>query len=80
MTSTTTCNYTTPQDRTGDPPSASQVWNYASSSCVTNNDLRTLNGFSYGDILIAFFLFVLVAGQFFGGIMNRIVGVKQKKK
>jgi len=32
---------------------------------------------TYGDILICFFLLVLVTGQFFGGILNRLTGAKQ---
>lgn len=37
----------------------------------------TSSGFTYGEIVIGFFLFLLVVMTFFGGLLNRIVGVKK---
>jgi hypothetical protein len=49
----------------------------ATTTSATNTP-QYINGFSYGDMVIAFFLLVLVANQFFGGILNRLLGIKQK--
>lgn len=38
-----------------------------------------VGGISYGDILIGFFVLLLITGSFFGGLLNRIWGVKHKK-
>jgi len=82
MTSTTTCNFLTPlqvqsPDGSLAMPSVQNA-NYAfgSSSCVTISDSGTINGFLYGDVLIAFFLMVLVLQRFFGGIINQVAGVR----
>ena len=50
----------------------------SSATTSTSTVPQYVNGFSYGDILIAFFLFILVTNQFFGGILNRLMGRKQK--
>jgi hypothetical protein len=49
-----------------------------SATTSTSTIPQYVNGFSYGDILISFFLFILVTNQFFGGILNRLMGRKQK--
>lgn len=48
------------------------------STTVATNTPAYINGFSYGEILVAFFLLILVTNAFFGGILNRLIGVKQK--
>lgn len=40
------------------------------------HQVNTSNGFTYGDMVIGFFLFILVVSHFFGGILNRLFGVK----
>jgi hypothetical protein len=45
----------------------------------TSTVVYAYNGMTYGDIVISFFLFLLVTGMFFGGILNRLIGVKMKK-
>jgi len=66
---------------------------YASSTCVTvapdltitigtstsTNTPQYINGFSYGDIIIGLILFLMFAGSFFGGILNRLIGIKVKR-
>jgi hypothetical protein len=49
-------------------------------STGTSTTIYAVNGFSYEGVLIAFLLLMLVAGQFFGGILNRLVGVKNKMR
>ena len=39
-----------------------------------------VGGISYGDTLIAFFMLLLITGLFFGGLVNRIWGVKKKRQ
>lgn len=38
----------------------------------------TGNGFTYGEIVISLLLFLLVLGMIFGGVWNRLLGVKIK--
>jgi len=45
---------------------------------VSTNTPMYINGFSYGEVITGFFLLILVTGMFFGGILNRVIGVKQK--
>jgi hypothetical protein len=60
--------------------------NCTSSSTVATTGTTTgtttvplyVNGFSYGDVMIGFFLLILVANQFFAGILDRLLGRKQK--
>jgi len=72
-----------PDDRTdGNLPvflvSTSTQQTSTSTVSGTSTVQYSVNGISYGDIIIAFFLFLMLAGQFFGGIMNRVFGVKPK--
>jgi len=56
-------------------------YNFFTSTATTSSATNTaqyINGFSYGEILIAFFLLIVVTNAFFGGILNRLIGVKQK--
>lgn len=39
----------------------------------------TLNGFTYGEMVISTFLFFVVLFMFFGGLWDKIIGVKQKR-
>lgn len=41
---------------------------------------QVLNGFTYGDIMIGLFLFMLVLMAFFGGIINQVAGVKARAR
>jgi hypothetical protein len=51
-----------------------------STTTGTSTTIYSVNGFSYEGILISFLLLVLVTGQFFGGILNRLIGVKSKMR
>ena len=68
MNATTTCSYTTPLDGNGNPPvNQIDVWNYASSSCQTtygyssSTDASYAGGISYGNLVIATFLFLILS-------------------
>jgi len=41
---------------------------------------QVLNGFTYGEIIMGLFLFVLVLMAFFGGIINQVAGVKARAR
>ena len=56
---------------------ATPVFLTQATSTATNTPAY-INGFSYGEIVTGFFLFILVTNAFFGGIINRLIGVKQK--
>ena len=58
------------------PTQQNANFQFASSTCVTISDVGTINGFFYADVLIAFFLMVLVLQRFFGGIINHVAGVR----
>ena len=47
-------------------------------SSTATNTAQYINGFSYGETIISLFLMVLVFNSFFGGILNRLLGTKQK--
>lgn len=42
-------------------------------------DIEAVNGFFYGDMVIGSMLFFLVIMAFFGGLWDKIIGVKQKR-
>lgn len=71
------------------PDATNQNYQFSTSTCVTISPTQTItltggatveNGFTYGEIIIAFFLLLLVCMTFFGGVMNRVIGVKEKPK
>lgn len=41
---------------------------------------QVLNGFTYGEIIMGLFLFMLVLMAFFGGIINQVAGVKARAR
>jgi len=51
---------------------------YGQTRVLSTNTPMYINGFSYGEIMIGLFLLAIATGAFFGGILNRVVGVKQK--
>jgi len=84
MIATTTCAYGNPLETGAGgvlqaPTMANARFAFASSTCVTETDVHTLAGFTYGEMITGFFLFVLITMAFFGGILNRFLGVKLKK-
>lgn len=46
----------------------------------TSTVIYAENGFSYEGMIMILLLLVLVTGQFFGGILNRVIGVKVKQR
>jgi len=69
------------------PEANNQNFQWGTSTCVTVSPTQTVTllgggtvegGFTYGEIVIAFFLLLLVCMTFFGGVLNRVIGVKQK--
>jgi hypothetical protein len=47
---------------------------------ATTTQVLAYNGMTYGDIVISLFLFLILLGMFFGGLLNRLIGVKSKLK
>jgi len=41
---------------------------------------QVLNGFTYGEVITGFFLFVILLMMFFGGIVNQVAGVKGRAR
>lgn len=52
----------------------------ATTSATSTPVASILNGFTYGEVMQGFFLFAIFVILFFGGILNRLVGVKQKAR
>lgn len=50
----------------------------SSSSTSPYTSLSTINGFSYGEIMITLILFLMLTIMFFGGLWNRVIGIKKK--
>lgn len=73
ITASTTCNYFNPKVWDGSPPTTKQdTFEYASSTCITNfsNATGSLATMTYGDVLISFFLFIIMLGFVFGFILK----------
>lgn len=52
---------------------------YATTSTTSPyTGLATINNFTYGEIIIGLFLFFVFMIMFFGGLWNRVIGVKTK--
>jgi hypothetical protein len=52
----------------------------ATTTTATSTQVFAYNGMTYGDIVISLFLFLILLGMFFGGLLNRLIGVKGKLK
>lgn len=46
---------------------------------INIDGLNTENGFTYGDMVIGTLLFFILTIQFFGGLWNRVIGMKKKQ-
>lgn len=70
MTSTTTCQFSVPLRYDGTTPEQYvSSFQYAQSVCVTeysaSSTILTSFGFTYGEIVISFFLFLVIIGYIF---------------
>lgn len=76
--STTTCSHFNPIEVTKND------FEFASTTCIqritqTTATSNTIGGFTYGEIMISFFLFLIVLGCLVGFIINRFLGIKIKR-
>lgn len=63
------------------PTASNQNFQYSSSSCVYSGQLetiatstqKTINGFTYGDILTNYFIFIILIGCVAGFLINKFV-------
>jgi hypothetical protein len=69
------CDFYTPKTFNNSPPGDNKViWNYASSSCYySNSNASTTGGFTNGEILTNFFLFLIILGLITGFILNKVI-------
>jgi hypothetical protein len=80
--STTTCNYFNPRVWDGSLPTNKQdIFEYSSSTCVSIiSEIKTASStMTYGDILISFFLFLLILGSVFSFIIYHFLTKRPAK-
>jgi hypothetical protein len=83
MIATTTCNFSNPVLFDGSVPSStSDIFNFASSSCVeetaSSTDQLFSGGFSYGEIVISVFLLISCVALLYAFLYFSILGIKIK--
>lgn len=56
------------------------VYSLSTSTATTSpfTSLSTINGFTYGEVMIILVLFLMLVIMFFGGLWNRVTGIKNK--
>jgi len=68
------------------PDEHDENFQFATSTCVTVTDTGEATttgqsftgGFSYGEVVIGFFMLLLMLGHFFSGVVNKTIGQKAK--
>jgi len=82
-TSTIQCNYFNPLNKEGNFPDNKDFWNYASSTCIieqnTSSAVLDYNGFTYGEIIISFFAFLSFVVILYAVIFFTLRGIKIKQ-
>lgn len=81
---TTTCGYYAPVDYTGAAPVASSTpFAFASSTCNIEYSTSTAQsvyfGFTYGELVISVFAFLIFVVVAYTALFNWVVGIKIKK-
>lgn len=82
QTSTTICNYFNPKTWNDSPPLTKQdTFEYASSTCQTINNFSTstIPTMTQGEILISFFLFLMILGSVFSFIIYHFLTKRPAK-
>jgi len=76
------CQFLDPVNKLGNTPGDNEIWNFKNLTCTTTATsttetstmaTSTLPYITYGETLIAFFIFLLILGKITGFIINKFI-------
>jgi len=82
MNATTTCTLSNPVDFQGNAPTAiTDVWNFDTQSCnssydTTSSTVSVSSGFTYGELVISWLLFIFLIAFLYNFLYHWISGYK----